>query len=275
MPLAVVILLRQNAFTCDRLGKMIESSANKFIFPNLNAASRIMAEEIVDLINSVISKKGHFMLALSGGNTPRTLYGLFASEFSNKIPWEHVHLFWGDERHVPKNQAQSNFAMAYESFISKVNIPQGNVHRIPIENGPPEKSAELYEMLLKKMFHYSTAKNDEQSFDLILLGMGEDGHTASLFPANPVLLEKRRLVCAVNAPLKMKPIQRITITFPIIERANYVFFLVSGAKKERILKLIFEKPEKAKKMYPAAMVNPRGKTVWYIDSNGMSKINPS
>jgi 6-phosphogluconolactonase len=251
---------------------MIKNLDNKFIFPNLNAASTVMAEEIVDLINSVISKKGRFMLALSGGNTPRTLYGILASEFSNKIPWEHVHLFWGDERYVPKNHAQSNFAMAYDSFISRVNIPQGNVHRIPVENGSPEKSAELYEMLLRKMFDCSTEKNDYQSFDLILLGMGEDGHIASLFPANPVLFEKHRLVCAVSAPPEMKPIHRITITFPIIDRANCVFFLISGAKKERILQLIFRKSEKAKKIYPAAMVNPRGKTLWFIDSNGMSDI---
>jgi 6-phosphogluconolactonase len=105
--------------------------------------------------------------------------------------------------------------------------------------------------------------------------MGEDGHTASLFPENPVLFEKHRLVCAVNAPPEMKPIHRITITLPIIDRANCVFFLITGAKKERILKLIFEKPEKARKMYPAAMVNPRGKTVWFIDSTGMNQIKPS
>lgn len=254
---------------------MIENWDDKFIFPNLNTASRVMAEEIVDLINSVISKKGRFMLALSGGNTPRILYGLLGSEFSNKIPWKNVHLFWGDERYVPKNHAQSNFAMAYDSFISRVNIPQGNVHRIPVENSSPEKSAELYELLLKKMFDYSAEKSDYQSFDLILLGMGEDGHTASLFPANPVLFEKHRLVCAVNAPPEMKPIHRITITLSIIDRANCVFFLITGAKKERILKLIFEKPEKAKKMYPAAMVNPKGKIVWFIDSTGMSQIKPS
>ncbi|WP_455282770.1 6-phosphogluconolactonase [[Eubacterium] cellulosolvens] len=251
---------------------MIENRDNKFIFPNLNITSKVMAKEISDLINSVISKKGRFTLALSGGNTPRTLYGLLASEFSNKIPWKHVHLFWGDERYVPKNHAQSNFAMAYDSFISRVNIPQENVHRIPVEHVLPEKSAEFYEMLLKKMFGYSTEQSDYQSFDLILLGMGEDGHTASLFPANPVLFEKHRLVCAVNAPLEMKPIHRITITFPIIDKANYVFFLISGAKKEKILKLIFKKPKKAKKIYPAAMVNPIGKTVWFIDSNGMSDI---
>jgi len=201
---------------------MIETWDNKFIFPNLNTASRVLAQEIVDLINSVISKKGRFMLALSGGNTPRTLYNLFASDFSNKIPWENVHLFWGDERYVPKNHPHSNFAMAYDSFISRVNIPQRNIHRIPVETSSPEKSAELYEMLLKQMFSISKEENDYRSFDLILLGMGEDGHTASLFQANPVIFEKRRLVCAVNAPPNMKPIQRITITFPIINRAACV-----------------------------------------------------
>ncbi|WP_455368920.1 6-phosphogluconolactonase [[Eubacterium] cellulosolvens] len=251
---------------------MIENWDNKFVFPNLITASRVLAEEIVDLINLVISKKGRFMLALSGGNTPRTLYGLFASEFSNRIPWEQVHLFWGDERYVPKNHTHSNFAMAYDSFISRVNIPQGNVHRIPVEDDSPEKSAELYEMTLKQMFDISKEKNDYQSFDLILLGMGDDGHTASLFPTNPVLFEKQRLVCAVNAPPDMKPIRRITITFPIINRANCVFFLISGSKKERILKLIFKESEKAKNIYPAAMVNPRGKTIWFIDSNGMNDL---
>ncbi len=253
---------------------MIKTWDNRLIFPNLNAASRILAQEIVDLINSVITKKKSFLLALSGGNTPRTLYNLFASEFSNKIPWEYVHLFWGDERYVPRNDIHSNFAMAYDSFISRVNIPQRNVHRIPVETDSPEKSAELYEILLKQMFSISKEKNDHQSFDLILLGMGKDGHTASLFPKNPVLFEKRRMVCAVNAPQDMKPIQRITITFPTINKADRVFFLISGAEKESILNFIFNESEKAKKLYPAAMVNPRGKTVWFIDSNGMKDIKP-
>jgi len=136
---------------------------------------------------AIQAERGYFTLALAGGQTPRSLYRLLAREYRERIPWPQVHLFWGDERCVPPDDPDSNFAAAHETLISKVPLPSQNIHCIPTEIGPPEKAADVYEQVLREFF-----EGTSPTFDVVLLGVGEDGHTASLFPGDPVLQERKR-----------------------------------------------------------------------------------
>ncbi|MEE9594790.1 MAG: 6-phosphogluconolactonase, partial [Candidatus Hydrothermarchaeales archaeon] len=169
------------------------------VYPDLNSASRAAAEELVKLIIDSVNESGRFSIALSGGNTTRTLYALLADEYSDQIPWGSVHIFWGDERYVSKNHADSNYGMANQALLSKVSIPSQNVHRIQTEMESPDKAASSYERVLREFFHSAQADESAPTFDLTLLGVGNDGHTASLFPGDPVLKERERWVAAVNA----------------------------------------------------------------------------
>ncbi|MFQ5801121.1 MAG: 6-phosphogluconolactonase [Candidatus Hydrothermarchaeales archaeon] len=239
-------------------------------FPNLESLSRAAANVIVETVHGAIANKGRFTLALSGGNTPRTLYSLLASKYRDKIPWASVHLFWGDERYVPKDHKESNYAIVYQTLISKLSIPPQNLHPIPIEMENPEKTAASYEEHLREFFQFSKTDESSQTFDLIILGVGEDGHTASLFSGNPVLAERGRWVASVLAPSTYQTRQRITLTLPVINRAETVFFLVSGTKKKEVVNAILKDQETAKKLYPAAMVRPKGRAVWFLDAEAAS-----
>lgn len=243
------------------------------VYYDLNAASRALAESLVDIARSAIAEKGYFTLALAGGNTPRYLYNLLATEYIDQISWAAVHFFWLDERYVPQDHPDSNFAMAFDTLISKVPIPPENIHPIPTEIEPLEKAAALYEQYLRKFFHSSEEDVTTSIFDLILLGVGDDGHTASLFPNDSILKERKRWVTVVNAPHTAKISHRITLTFSIVNRANYAFFLVSGDKKKMVVRSILNDFKVASKLYPAAMVHPRIMSVWFIDSEaaGTSK----
>lgn len=240
--------------------KPIEQDIRKF--PDLESLSRAAAEAIFETACEAVSMKGCFSLALAGGNTPRITYRILADEYSDKIPWSSTHLFWGDERYVPKNHPDSNYTMAYQTLISKLPIPAQNIHPIPTEMENPGKVAVSYEKLLRGFFQNTKA---DSVFDLILLGMGDDGHTASLFPGDPVLEEKEKWVNAVFAPPIYKTCQRITFTLPLINSAENVFFLVSGAKKKGVLKSIIEESDVAIKKYPAAMIRPKCKKIWFVD----------
>ncbi|UCD71276.1 MAG: 6-phosphogluconolactonase, partial [Syntrophobacterales bacterium] len=185
------------------------------------------------------------------------------------------HFFWGDERYVPRDHPDSNFAMAFRVLISRVPIPSQNVHRIPVEVEHPEGAAEAYERILRE-FLWSPKKADTHSrtphggelfpaFDLILLGVGKDGHTASLFPGDQALEEENRWVVAVHSPYGFPPVPRITLTLPVINRAGCILFTVSGSGKREVLRSILEDPDSAAHLYPAARVNPQGRVVWLID----------
>lgn len=240
---------------------MIRSVRPKVRFyPNLDKASRAVAENLVVMAQAVVREKGRFTLVLAGGNTPRHLYTLLASAYSDRIPWSSIHLFWSDERYVPKTHPNSNFAMVFDTLISKVSIPSQNVHRILTETESPEKAAATYEELLREFFPDEAT----HTFDLTLLGMGEDGHTASLFPNTPVLEERERWVSVVTASPTARSHTRITLTLPVINKANSVFFLVSGVRKMVVVKSILKDYEAASRLYPAAMVHPAGRLVWFV-----------
>lgn len=191
---------------------------------------------------------------------------MLASEFSERIPWNSVHLFWGDERYVPEDHPDNNYAMALDNLISWVPVPSQNVNRIPTEVEPPEKAAHMYELTLREFFRASTEDGDNPTFDLILQGMGEDGHTASLFPGSPALDEEERWVVPVLSPPGFSPRRRITLTLPILNSARKAFFLVSGAGKRKVLKSVLDDQPTLEHLYPAALIHPRESLLWYIDT---------
>jgi len=233
------------------------------VYPDLRKASQALAERLVEAVRDVLTNKDRFALALSGGKTPRSLYSFLGREYSTEISWERVHLFWSDERCVPKYSKDSNFSMAYKALISNVPLPSQNIHRIPAEINPPEKAAGNYERMIREFFK----PEEEESFlfDAMILGVGEDGHTASLFPGSSALVEKSHLVLAVNAPSSFSPQKRITLTLPLINLSRSIFFLASGTKKREVVREILKQQETARRLYPAAMIHPLGSVAWYID----------
>ncbi len=230
------------------------------IAPDGAALSRMAAREFQRAAEFAIHDHGRFTVALSGGNTPRVVYSLLASEYKDKIPWSKSLIFFGDERSVPPSHPDSNFRMANESLLSKISIPSENVHRVRTELGP-EAAAQDYEKLLRQTF--SLSGGELPRFDLILLGLGDDGHTASLFPGTTALEEKSLLVTA-NWVEKLHTF-RITLTYPVLNHAAEVVFLVSGAAKAEVLKDVLNSPEKK---YPSQLVQPEnGRLLWLVDQD--------
>jgi len=215
-------------------------------------------------------------MVLAGGKTPQLLYEKFVMpQFAASMPWRATHLFWGDERCLPPDDPDSNYKNAYAFMISKAPIPTGNVHRIPAELAAPQEAARHYEQQLRDFFNLPQVPDAEKtdaapsplfpSFDLILLGMGDDGHTASLFPGDDALHEESRWVVAIPRPVGSPPVPRITLTLPVINEAACVMFLVSGSGKEEVLRAIVKSPETARILYPAAMVRPKGRLLLLHD----------
>jgi 6-phosphogluconolactonase len=228
------------------------------VFPDLETLSRAAADLFIVRATQAISSRKKFTVALSGGSTPRGLYTLLGSAPAReKIEWEHVHIFWADERCVPKDHDESNFKFVADTLLSRAPIPNPNIHRIRGEEGPIQ-AAKRYEEDLREFFRTVAWP----VFDLIILGAGEDGHTASLFPGSPTLREQARFA----APVLLEPpkLARATLTLPVLDHAAQVLFLVSGKTKAEIVREILE--NKNEKQYPAGLVHPRnGALVWFID----------
>ena len=196
-------------------------------------------------------------VALSGGSTPKLMYQILADQFRDQVPWSNIHFFWSDERHVPPDHAESNYRMAHEALLSRVPVSTNNVHRIRGENPNAADAASEYEQTLIQVTNQPLP-----SLDLILLGLGTDGHTASIFPGSEVLHETKRLVAAPWVE-KFKT-HRITMTLPLINNAAAILFVVSGAEKAEIVKEILEGEEK----YPAQAVKPtQGELIWMLDKD--------
>jgi len=249
-------------------------------YHNIKVLSSAAAEFICRLAGKRAEKHGFFTVALSGGNTPRPLYETLAKPpLATKMPWRDIHLFWGDERCVSSDHPESNFGMASRALISKVPIPSQNVHRVPAEIKPPEDAAEAYEKILREFFGSFVKKGTRSnasrgavsipSFDLILLGVGKDGHTASLFPGDQALAERERWVAVVRAPYGSPPVPRITLTLPVINRAECVLFMVSGSGKREVIRSILEDLDPTARSYPAGRVNPEGRVIWLIDEGAL------
>ena len=236
-------------------------------FPKLSDLSRAAAEFITELAEARIRERNLFTLVLSGGSTPRLLYEKLASQpISTRIDWQSTHLFWGDERFLPPDHPDSNFALAFRSLISKVDLPPTNINRILTESRSAHAAAEAYEKTLGRFFRPPAGSEEDQffpSFDLVLLGLGQDGHTASLFPGDAALEEACRWVVAVDGTSASPPVPRITLTFPVFNKARCVIFLAAGSNKKEVFQEIINNPETAP--YPAARVRPSGRLLWFID----------
>ncbi|MDP2157651.1 MAG: 6-phosphogluconolactonase [Nitrospirota bacterium] len=216
-----------------------------------------------DAAEQAIAEQGRFSVALSGGSTPRMLFRHLGASYRKKIDWNRVHLFWSDERCVPRDHEQSNFKLAYDELISSIWIPLENVHRIKGELRP-EEAAGYFEADMKKHFG-----EDRPVFDLIMLGVGPDGHTASLFPGSEALGEKQRLALPVFSSTALH--WRVTLTLPVLNSAKQVLFLISGPSKAGIVSALLGKKEG--NGYPAAMVKPSaGNITWLLDRDAASKL---
>ena len=226
------------------------------------------AEEVVRAATDAVAERGRFTIALSGGSTPKNLFNLLATNARTTLPWERMFFFWGDERHVSPTDADSNYKMAEETMLSKIPVAAGNVFRVLTENPDAAAAAESYEKTLQKFF--SLQPGEFPRFDLILLGMGPDGHTASLFPGTTALQEKQRLVVA-NWVDKLKT-SRITFTLPVLNAARAVAFLVSGIDKAPALHEVLEGSAPGEQ-YPSKLVRPTdGKLIWLIDRAAASQL---
>jgi 6-phosphogluconolactonase len=239
--------------------------------------ARAAAEEVVRLAGEAVRASGRFTFVLSGGSTPRSLFGLLADandSFRDRIEWSAVHVFWGDERCVPPDHPDSNYRMAREALLDHVPLPAANVHRIPAEDPDPQKAAERYDAELRAFFSLADRELPElPRFDLILLGLGPDGHTASLFPGNAAVHEQQRRVLA---PFVAKfNAHRITFTAPVINHAAEVIFLVSGEDKAAALAAVVE-GEPQVDLYPAQIVRPEdGRLLWLVDRAAAQRLTRS
>jgi len=207
---------------------------------------------------AALAAKGPFRVSLSGGSTPKALYALLASaEFKDRFPWRRVFWYWGDERFVPYNHPESNYRMTREAMLDKVPIPPENIHPVPAD-GTPDGAALRYEQTLQEAYGAAILEPARPLFDITLLGLGADGHTASLLPGEAVLAERRRWVAPVSHG---RPEIRITMTYPVIESSRSVAFLVAGAEKAAILRAI----RSGGSDVPAARVRPIGALLWFVD----------
>lgn len=225
------------------------------IYGGLAELSKNAANFFLELSLKEVSSKGVFTAALSGGHTPLALYNALSSGYYKKsVPWKNVHLFWGDERCVKPDNPQSNYGAAYNALISKVPIPAENIHRMHGEADPAEATRE-YDGELKRFFGGAAPV-----FDLVLLGLGADGHTLSIFPSSKAVREKDRLVVE-NYVEKLGQF-RLTMTIPLVNNASNIVFLVSGEDKASVLKEVLE----GEGRYPAEMIRPvNGRLVWMVD----------
>jgi 6-phosphogluconolactonase len=230
------------------------------------------ADEVLHAASEAIAKRGRFTIALSGGSTPRSLYSLIAANAATSAPWNKVFFFWGDERHVGPKDAESNYRMVEESLLSKIQVPAENIFRIPAENPDAAAAADAYEQTLRKFFQVSSS-GEFPRFDVILLGIGPDGHTASLFPQTAALSEKSRWVVA-NWVEKLNT-HRITLTLPVLNQARSVAFLVSGTDKAAALHEVLEGKAPGEQ-YPSKLVRPvDGKLFWFVDRGAASELTPA
>lgn len=237
------------------------------VAPDAEALALLAAGEIAARIRAAAGVRGRCDLALAGGRTPRRAYALLAAgSLRDQVPWSLVHAFFGDERHVPPDHPESNYRMAREALLDHVPIPAAQVHRVRAEGVDAEAVARDYEADLREAL--GLAPGALPRLDLVLLGMGADGHVASLFPGDPSLGEARRLVCTSQVPRQRD--RRITLTFPVLDAAAAVLLLVSGADKaERVAEVL----EGRAPALPAARLRPTGELVWLLDEAAAARLS--
>jgi 6-phosphogluconolactonase len=226
------------------------------------------AEAGAAIIKEAVQTTGRCSLVLSGGDTPRDLYRRWASRFADEIPWAGVHIFWGDERFVPAEDRRSNYKMAKEALLDQLPIPSANVHAMLTSFNTPEPAASAYDAMLRQHFD-----GDRPRFDLLLLGLGPEGHTASLFPRSPALDETARWVLPVTVPAD--PQSRLTLTLPALNGATHTYVLVTGSEKAAALEHVLSQNADVR-TYPAAGIRTAdgNSPVWWIDREAAALYRP-
>lgn len=232
------------------------------VLPDKAALVKRSLEVMLSKIQAAIQEQGQCTIALAGGGTPKPLYEALATQ---DLPWEKIHVFWGDERYVPPTHPDSNQAMARHAWLDNVDIPAANIHPMPTDGATPEADAEKHEAQLREFF--GTTAQEFPSLDVILLGIGDDAHTASLFPHTEALNVRDRLVTVGNKDGQ----PRITFTAPLINHAHCVIFLVAGASKRSALAQIFA-PEADSVTYPARLIQPQGELWWLLDHSAGQEL---
>lgn len=241
------------------------------VFGDQDTLSRAAAEEIVSLARAVVDERGRCAIALSGGPAPGPVFELLADErapFRERFPWGRTHFFWGDERHVPPDHPESNYHLAHEKLLSKVPVPEQNVHRVRSEVPDAREAADLYEADVRMFFQLR--EDAFPQFDLMWQGLGGNGHTASLFPGTAALAECRRSVVA-NWIEKFQA-HRITMTYPVLNNAATVLFVVSGGEAADALSQVLFGPQFSAPL-PAQLVAPAsGRLIWFVDQQAASRL---
>lgn len=238
-------------------------------FTDAQELTRAAAGLFLEVGKQAIAERNRFLVALSGGSTPKALYSILANDkYAQQLDWSKVHFLFGDERSVPPTHADSNFAMANAILFSPLHIPSAQIHRMRGED-PPETAAAQYETTLR---HLTTAVPGQwPRLDLVLLGMGDDGHTASLFPGTASLTEQTRWVVPSTSPQGTRA--RVTLTLGVINHASVVLFLVAGRNKAAVVRRVLEQRPGGPGPYPAALIRPEtGRLLWYLDRAAASEL---
>ncbi|SRR6266446_3311903 len=244
------------------------SKPELIILDDASAMETRAAEEIVHVSGEAICTHGQFSLCLTGGGTPAGVYSLMATRFHLSVDWKEVHFFWGDERCVSPNHEASNFGMAHRTMLSALQLRSEQIHRMKGED-PPEKAARHYEDHLKSFFGLDDGEFPR--FDLMLLGLGDNAHIASLFPHHPALHEGKRLCVPVEVDAPQR--HRLTLTSPVINNSARIMFMVCGENKADAVRAVLEGPRDIES-YPAQLVDPRDGTVtWVLDKAAASKLS--
>lgn len=238
---------------------------NLSISADINLLSIAVADWMVERINETLQKQDNFTLVLSGGNTPKKLNELLTTEvYKNKIDWSRVHIFFGDERFVPFSDERNNAKMAFDTLLNHVPVAKENIHIMQTENISAEDSAKVYEAILQQYFpDFTGNKSNGTTFDLVLLGVGDDGHTLSLFPGKTGVIHETEKLCT-SLWLASQDMFRITLTHPIVNQSAAVAFLASGSNKAEVLKEVLYgvfNPD----IYPSQIIKPVGELHWFVD----------
>lgn len=236
------------------------------IFPDPYKLAEEFAVEFISMINGSAAKKQLLSVALSGGSTPEILFSLISEKYSDSAQWQYVHFFWGDERCVPPENPESNYGMTKRRLLSKIAIPLQNIHRIRGEEDPEREAVRYSEEISLNI----NKRDGKPMFDLVILGLGEDGHTASIFPGHPELMHSDKICEVAYHPVTLQ--KRITLTGRVINNAKAITFLVTGRKKQEVVEKLFKK-DAAALNYPAADIVPsNGRLTWFIDEDAGSML---
>lgn len=244
------------------------------IYPDSEALSAAAARRWLELARQAIEARGAFHVALSGGSTPRALFQRLARpDHAGAVDWGRVHIYFGDERLVPADHADSNFRMANETLLSQVPLPASNVHRVPTEAGDAQECARRYADILRRRVPATSLQEAGAMpcFDLVLLGIGPDGHTASLFPATAILGERTVAVAAVY--VERLASWRVSLTFPALNSARHIMVLVAGADKAPIVHRLFTASDQGAPL-PIEMLEPQGEMEWFLDQAAARQLPP-